>query len=202
MKIPKIQYITRDYESISHAKQAKLMFENKIELVQIRMKNATENEIIEQSEEALSYALEFGGKLIINDSVEIASKVGAHGVHLGLKDLAVNEARKQLGPNFIIGGTANTLEDVLMQVSKGADYVGLGPYRFTTTKKNLSPIVGMEGYGLIMQMLKERNIRIPIVAVGGILLKEVDDIMRTGVTGVAISGDLFKYFVKEISVKN
>ncbi|MFW5754614.1 MAG: thiamine phosphate synthase, partial [Marinilabiliaceae bacterium] len=129
--IPQIQYITRDNDDLTHAEQARLAFKGGIKWVQLRMKNSARTEIIEQGRLARSYANVCGGKLIVNDSVEIAMAVNAHGVHLGLNDMPADEARRLVGGDFIIGGTANTLDDVIHQIQKGADYVGVGPFRHT-----------------------------------------------------------------------
>ncbi|PWE00476.1 thiamine phosphate synthase [Marinilabilia rubra] len=194
-EIPDIQYITRDDTACSHSEQARLMFQNGIKWVQIRMKKASEAEILAEAEKAMDYAGALNGRLIINDSVSIAQKVSAHGLHLGLKDTPVNEAREILGNGIIIGGTANTLEDIRRQVSKGADYVGLGPFRFTSTKENLSPVIGLDGYQKIMGQLRELNISTPIVAVGGLLESDIEPIKSTGIHGVAISGALFSKII-------
>lgn len=197
-EIPELQYITRDDPEYSHSEQARLMFQNDIRWVQIRMKKASAQEILKEAEKAMEYARVFGGRLIINDSVEIAGQVNAHGLHLGLNDTPVDEARNILGHEIIIGGTANTLEDIQLQVSKGADYVGLGPFRFTSTKENLSPVIGLEGYEKIMTRLKELNISTPIVAVGGLLESDIAPIRRTGIHGLAISGALFNKIIKSM----
>lgn len=197
IKIPKIQYITRDDSNYSHAEQARIMFENDIKWVQIRMKNTSMDEVLEQAKIAMVYAHQHEGTLIINDSIEIAQKVKAHGIHLGLKDTPVDEARKIMGNKVIIGGTANTIEDIQMQVAKSADYVGLGPFRFTNTKKNLSPIIGLAGYKEIKRQLLRLTITTPIVAVGGILETDIEEIMKTGMDGIAISGALFIKILKQ-----
>ena len=119
-------------------------------------------------------------------------KIHADGVHLGKKDMPVAEARKMLGKDFIIGGTANTFEDVKMHYEAGADYIGCGPFRFTTTKKNLSPILGLEGYRSIVSQMKEAGIHLPIVAIGGITFEDIPSIMATGVTGIALSGTILR----------
>jgi thiamine-phosphate pyrophosphorylase len=194
MRVSALQYITRDNDKFSHSEQAKLMYTNGIDWVQIRMKNATASEIEAESIKALEYARTFNSKLIINDNIEITKEIGAHGVHLGLKDMPVNDAREYLGNDFIIGGTANTIEDLVLQCERGADYVGLGPFRFTTTKKNLSQVIGLEGYKQIVNQTLERRITIPIVAVGGITPDDIDRIKDTGINGVAISGALFEKY--------
>ncbi len=99
--------------------------------------------------------------------------------------MPVAEARGILGKEFIIGGTANTFDDVKMHYKAGADYIGCGPFRFTTTKKDLSPVLGLEGYRSIILQMKEANIHLPIVAIGGITLEDIPSIMETGITGIA-----------------
>ncbi|MDA3823989.1 MAG: thiamine phosphate synthase [Bacteroidales bacterium] len=196
MKIANIQYITQDNDSLTHAQQAKLMYENGISWVQIRMKNASKEAIVAQAEEAMHYAQQYNGTLIINDDVDICLQVGAHGVHVGLKDISVAEAKAQLGPDKIVGGTANTIDDIELHTKKGADYLGLGPFRFTTTKKNLSPVLGLDGYKHLVEEMRKRNITIPVVAVGGILLEDIAAIQATGLFGVAISSSLLSEKLK------
>ena len=111
-------------------------------------------------------------------------------MHLGKNDMPVDEARRLLGNEKIIGGTANTFEDIECLHRQGADYIGCGPFRFTTTKKNLSPVLGLEGYERIVSDMKAHGIDLPIVAIGGILKSDIADIMQTGVTGIAVSGGI------------
>jgi thiamine-phosphate pyrophosphorylase len=120
--------------------------------------------------------------------VEIAAEVKAHGVHLGKQDMSVRVARRRLGDGFIIGGTANTLEDIREHFRQGADYIGLGPYRYTTTKKNLSPVLGLEGYLSIMSRLRKEGIPIPVVAIGGIRMEDAAPLLEAGLQGIAFSG--------------
>ena len=89
---------------------------------------------------------------------------------------------------LLVGATANTFRDIQWAVSQGASYIGLGPFRFTETKKKLSPILGLEGYKRIIEQCEQAGIRIPIFAIGGITIDDVPSLMRTGVTGIAISG--------------
>lgn len=194
--ISNLQYITQNSCELSHAEQARLMFSKGINWVQIRMKNHSGNEITQQAKLALEYAKKYDAKLIINDSIEITKNIGAHGVHLGLKDIPVDIARKELGKDFIIGGTANTFEDIKMQITRGADYIGLGPFRFTTTKQKLSPVLGLQGYQNIKNLLDQNNFNVPIVAVGGIEMDDIESLKSVGIEGVAISGALFKKYTE------
>jgi thiamine-phosphate pyrophosphorylase len=150
------------------------------------------DELIQLAREIQVLCYKKQAKLIINDNIELTKLLYADGVHLGLTDTPIAEAREYLGNDFIIGGTANTFEDVVKHYKASADYVGLGPFTFTETKKNLSPVLGIEGYQSILQKCKEAKIDIPIIAIGGIELEDISAIMQTGVSGIAISGLITK----------
>jgi len=125
-------------------------------------------------------------KLIINDHVEIAKKIDADGVHLGLEDMPIAEARNILGEHKIIGGTANTREDCFQRINDGIDYIGLGPYRTTTTKKKLSPILGLKGY---QDILSAKEISVPVIAIGGIEEDDIETLVKeTSIFGIAVAG--------------
>lgn len=156
--------------------------------IQLRFKNQNAHEIFTLAEAVKIICNEYLATFIINDNVHLAKQLDADGVHLGLSDMKVEEARVLLGNTKIIGGTANTFEDVLQRTAENCDYIGLGPFQFTTTKQNLSPILGLEGYRLIIQQMKIKNIQIPIYAIGGITLENVDSLMETEIHGIAISG--------------
>ena len=79
-----------------------------------------------------------------------------------------------------------------MHVNSGADYIGMGPFRYTTTKKNLSPVLGLEGYNEILAKMKAKGIDIPVVAIGGITMNDIKDVMRTGVSGIALSSTILR----------
>ncbi len=159
-----------------------------VRLVQLRMKEASEEEFLRTAVAAKKICVSYGCLLIINDRVEIAAAVDADGAHVGKEDLSVWEARRILGAGKIIGGTANTIADIREHYAAGADYVGLGPHRFTTTKKKLSPILGLEGYQRIKAQMTEEAISIPIFAIGGIELNDLGPLLEAGMYGVAFSG--------------
>ena len=186
--IAKFHFITIQHPDISHADQAILAYQAGCKWVQLRMKDCLEHEIEQEIKKILPVANAHNAILLINDNAKLTLSTGAHGVHLGKNDLCPAEARKLLGPNFIIGGTANTFEDVLSLMERGIDYVGMGPFRFTTTKKNLSPILGKEGYYRTMSQLAEIGKNIPIIAIGGILPNDIEDILPSGIHGIAAAG--------------
>ena len=160
--------------------------------IQLRMKGATDNEVRPIALEAMKLCKETGATFIIDDRVELAMEIGADGVHLGKNDMPIAEARKILGNKAIIGGTANTFDDVKAHYEASANYIGCGPYKFTTTKERLSPILGLEGYSDIVSKMKANGISIPIVAIGGITAADIPLIMNTGVTGIAVSGAVLR----------
>lgn len=183
-----LQYISHFTPQISYAEGIRMALEGGCRWIQLRMKDAPAEEIIACAEEVLPLCRRHGAKFLLDDHVELVRQLGADGVHLGKNDMPVDEARKILGPDIIIGGTANTIEDIIRLHKQGADYIGCGPFRFTTTKKNLSPILGLDGYKRIVLKMKELGIDLPIVAIGGITVEDIPAVMGTGVSGIALSG--------------
>ena len=187
-----VQFITHYTERYSHLDSVRIALEGGCRWIQLRMKEASPEDILPIAKEALNLCRKYDATFIIDDCVELAKQIGADGVHLGKNDMPIAEARKILGKDFIIGGTANTFEDVQMLHQAGADYIGCGPFRFTTTKKNLSPIIGLEGYQQIISQMKENNISLPLVAIGGITKEDLPSLMQTGISGVALSGSILR----------
>ena len=183
-----LYFLTMDEGPIGHLEQVEAACKAGIRWIQLRMKQAGADEVRETALAAKKICDAWNCLLIINDRVEIAAEVKAHGVHLGKLDMPVSEARRRLGDDIIIGGTANTIEDIREHYRQGADYIGLGPYRYTTTKKNLSPILGLEGYRQIISRLRQEGIPVPVVAIGGIGVKDAAPLLEAGVQGIAFSG--------------
>ena len=187
-----LQFITHFTEKYSYYDSARMALEGGCRWIQLRMKDASPGEVEQEALRVQALCRTYHATFIIDDHVELVKKIHADGVHLGKHDMPVAEARRLLGNGFIIGGTANTFDDVKMHYEAGADYIGCGPFRFTTTKKNLSPILGLEGYRRIVSQMKEAGINLPIVAIGGITREDIPAILQTGVTGVALSGTILR----------
>lgn len=183
-----IQFITHSNTRYGYVEGARLALEGGCRWIQLRMKDASEVDFLLAAKQIGAMCKEYGATFILDDHVEWVGITGADGVHLGKNDMPVDEARNQLGANRIIGGTANTFEDVERLWRQGANYIGCGPYRFTTTKKNLSPVLGLDGYRHIISKMKAHDINLPVVAIGGILQPDIKDVMATGVSGIAVSG--------------
>lgn len=190
--ISPLQFITMDGAPYTHLEQVSLACQAGVPWIQLRMKEATEPLFLDTAINAKNICDQHDCRLIINDRVSVARTVGAYGLHLGKEDMPVIEARRLLGPGVVIGGTANTAADILEHYRQGADYIGLGPYRFTATKKKLSPILGLAGYRDILDAIRRQQVQIPVIAIGGIREEDIDPLCQTGIHGIAVSGLLLR----------
>ena len=154
-----LQFITHFTERRTYLDSARIALEGGCRWVQLRMKDADEGLFVATAREVRALCDRFGATFVIDDHAELVGATGADGVHLGKNDMPVAEARRMLGPNVIIGGTANT--------------------------------VG-EGHRDIVRRMRESGIALPIVAIGGIAYDDIDSLMRTGVTGIALSGSVLR----------
>ena len=184
MQISRFHYLTQDLPDISQQELAEIACKNGIRWIQLRVKNKPFEDWLQIAKDVKQICKHFQTTLIINDHAEIAKAVDADGVHVGKNDVTVLAARKIVGESKIIGATANTLQDILAHQKNGVHYIGLGPYKFTKTKEKLNPILGLEGYSIIQQ---SNNSIIPIIAIGGIQIEDVQPLMNTGIHGVAVS---------------
>ena len=184
----KLQFITNGTDVANTVAGAALALKGGCKWVQLRMKQATTEETTEAGMAISHLARLQGATFIIDDHVDLVDAVGADGVHLGKNDMPVDEARRLLGPDKIIGATANTFADILSAMERGADYIGLGPFRFTTTKSTLSPVLGLDGYRSILTECRRKGVSLPVVAIGGITLDDIHGILDTGADGIAVSG--------------
>jgi len=184
----KLQYISQGSTAKEQLENIENTLDAGCEWIQLRFKNAGENEFYAVAQQIKNLCESHNATFIINDNVELAKNIDADGVHLGLQDMSVTMARSILGDKKIIGGTANTLNDVVTRIHEKCDYIGLGPLRFTETKTNLSTVLGIDGYKNILNEVLKDKVPIPIYAIGGIAIDDIASLMNTGVYGVAVSG--------------
>ena len=187
-----LQFISHYTDRYTYLDSIRLALEGGCRWIQLRMKDATDEEVRPIALVAQRLCHEAGATFIIDDRVGLVRELHADGVHLGQNDMPVREARRLLGDGFIIGGTANTFEQVRSHYESSADYIGCGPFRFTTTKQKLAPVLGLDGYRTIISEMEATHIHIPIVAIGGITEEDIPDILQTGVTGIALSGTVLR----------
>lgn len=194
----KIQYISKGNTSAQHLDHIRTALDGGVNWIQLRMKNGTEREICSTGWQVARLCADYKATFILNDYLDWVHEVGADGVHLGLNDCGIKRARVALGNQAIIGGTANSFADVCQRMEAGCDYIGLGPFRYTSTKAKLSPILGLAGYQQIFtQLAASGKLSVataakgcPVYAIGGIGLEDLPALMTTGVFGVALSGYL------------
>ncbi len=183
-----LQYITNTDCTRPVTEQIKAVVAGGCKWIQIRMKEASDNEIRNVVGEIKRLCAQNDVLIVLDDRVELAKELELSGVHLGKEDMAPSKARMELGPSAIIGVTANTFDDIQRIRALDIDYIGMGPFTQTSTKRHLAPILGVEGIRSLCSEMEEQQIEIARVAVGGIKLDDVDALMQAGVNGVAVSG--------------
>lgn len=184
----RLQFLTNATERYDELDEVAMALDGGCRWIQLRMKDADDDKVIAVGRAAARLCHARGAVLIIDDRVALCHAIGADGVHLGRHDMPVDEARRLLGAGAIIGATVNTPDDLRRAAAAGADYAGCGPFRFTTTKARLAPILGLEGYERLVKVRDGLGRPLPLVAIGGITIADVPSLMSTGVDGVAISG--------------
>lgn len=199
--LERVYFISQQTAAKTHLTAIEEALEAGCRLVQLRIKKEPETVVLEQARKAKVLCDNYNAKLIINDFPHVAASVGAWGIHVGLQDMAPGAVRAIVGREMVVGGTANTFEHIQQRVQEGVDYIGLGPFRFTATKEKLSPVLGLEGFQRIMDQVRAAGIRLPIVAIGGILPGDVPGLREAGLSGVAVSGAILNVIDKKEVVK-
>jgi len=197
LKIADLHIITQHIEGFSHLAQIETLKNTEANWVQLRVKDTPQKEWFEIGRKTKELLKDTNIKLIINDNVYLAKEIEADGVHLGKTDMDISEAITILGKDKIIGGTANTFHDIMRLYEMGVNYIGLGPFKQTTTKKNLAPVLSHFAYEVIIKKLELQKIKIPIIAIGGIQPEDVVSLMTIGLSGVAVSSAIIKRLCKK-----
>ena len=183
-----IQFITHENQRFGYVEGAEMALRGGCKWVQLRMKDATDNKFLSIGRKVAALCRSYNATFLLDDRVHLVAELGADGVHLGKNDMPISEARRILGNEKIIGGTANTFADVQHLAAQGADYIGCGPFRYTPTKRNLAPILGLEGYRNILKQMQQTGISLPLIAIGGIVSTDIAALRDIGVSGIAVSG--------------
>lgn len=164
-----------------------------VTIVQLREKNLTTNQYYQLAKQVKEITDAYQVPLIIDDRLDVCLAVDAAGLHIGDDELPVSVARQVLGPEKILGVTAKTIKRALEAETSGADYLGTGAIFPTTTKEN-APITLISTLKTICQ-----TVAIPVVAIGGLTSENIDQLMGTGIAGVAVVRDLMQ--AEDIEVK-
>lgn len=191
MMIPKLHYISQGNSPKEHLENIQKACTSGAELVQFHLKNVSEKKLLKLAAEAREITAHFQTRLIINDHYKIAKAIKADGVHLEKTDTCPTIARAHLYTWQLIGGTANTLQDCRTLIVKDVDYISLSPFRLITNQDNLNIVLGLNGFTAITEAL---NTETPIIGFGGITTDDVTAILKTGVSGIAVSEEITSNF--------
>jgi thiamine-phosphate pyrophosphorylase len=187
IQIPKLYAITdRQWSNCTHEEIVRMLLDGGASLIQLRDKEASGRELLDQAIACLKLTREAGATLIINDRVDVALTAGADGVHLGQDDLSVDEAREILGEDKIIGVSTHSIDQFRAALETSANYIALGPVFPTLTKENSAPVVGLE----LVREARKLTDR-PLVAIGGINLGRAPEVIEAGADCVAVISALY-----------
>jgi thiamine-phosphate pyrophosphorylase len=159
----------------------KLALDAGADVIQVRVKGWTDRCLLELTEEIVAWCAPYGASCIVNDRADVALAAGAAGVHLGADDLPVSVARRLLGPDLVVGGTARDPDTARMLVAAGASYLGVGPCFATVTKSGLPDPIGLAGLAAVASAVD-----VPVIAIGGVRVDLVDALLAAGAYGVAV----------------
>jgi thiamine-phosphate pyrophosphorylase len=185
--IEKLHFITHDIDLLSHVEQAQIACEAGAKWIQYRCLTKSDDELLQDINAIAEICDDWGATLIVTDHIHLNGKADIQGFHIEDMDADFTVLRAQLGEAVTIGGSANTVIGLERLYEEGADYAGFGPFSTTTTKPNDYAMLGVEGYAMAMQILKEKAIDLPVLAVGGVTLQDIDALMGTGIFGIAAS---------------
>lgn len=191
MMIPKLHYISQGSSPKEHLENIQKACTSGAELVQLGLETVSEKKLLKIASTAREITSHYQTRLIISHDYKIAKEVKADGVYLGKTDPCPTIARKQLYTWQLIGAEANTLQECETLIAKEVDYIILAPFRLATTKKSLSTVLGLNGFAAITDLLKTET---PIIGAGGITTEDVTDILATGISGIAVSGEITRNF--------
>ncbi|MES2417795.1 MAG: thiamine phosphate synthase [Bacteroidota bacterium] len=185
--IEKLHFITHDIQQHSHVNQAQLACEAGAKWIQYRCLSKNDADLLADINAIAEICDDWGATLIVTNHIRLKGKADIQGFHIEDMEADFIALRQQIGEEYTLGGSANTLENLIRLANEGVDYAGFGPFRTTSTKPNDLPLLGLTGYEQALKALKVAQIDLPILAVGGVTLNEVQGLLKTGVFGIAVS---------------
>jgi thiamine-phosphate pyrophosphorylase len=196
-----IYFISQDIAGYKHADQIEDVCRAGVQMVQFRTKTLTPEQRLAEAKKIKEICTNYHSFFIINDDAQLALEAHADGVHLGPDDLSVAEVRALLGPDKIIGFAANSYEDIVTALEQDIDYLSIGPFRATTTKLDAGNPFGLEGYHQLFAQLPI-HYNLPIFAVGGITLEDIEQLAKLPFSGIAASNMLITHNFKNLLVNH
>jgi thiamine-phosphate pyrophosphorylase len=191
--IDSFHYLTQDLEERSHIEQAQIACSQGAKWIQYRCFSKSDEEMLEEIHQIASICDDWGTTLIVTDHIHLVHQADIQGVHIEDMDADLSLVRSKIGDDKTLGASATNLEQIVRHIQNGADYIGCGPFGHTDTKPNTAKHWKIEGYQEIVSELKKQNLtHIPLIAAGGISIADVEDLLKTGIYGVAISAAVNK----------
>ncbi len=190
--IDKFHYLTQDLKAVSHLQQVITACEAGAKWVQYRCFSKSDEEMLRELHEIASVCDDWGTTLIVTAHDHLLAKADIQGVHIENMDADLRAIRKLIGDDKTLGASATNYEQIKKHIKNGADYIGCGPFAHSDTKPNSEKHWGIEGYKEVVNKLKADELAIPLIAAGGITLNDLDELMQTGIHGVAISAAVNK----------
>ncbi|MBC8053560.1 MAG: thiamine phosphate synthase [Sphingobacteriaceae bacterium] len=186
--ISKLHYLTQDLDNRSHVIQAQLACQSGCKWLQYRCLSKPDDELLEEIHQIAAICDDWGATLIVTDHIHLLDRADIQGLHIEDMKADFVSIRQAIGPERTLGASANTLEDIKRIVAANAvDYIGCGPFSLTDTKPNEYPLLGNAGYKKLVEAMKKNSIDIPVLAVGGIRIEDIDALLKTGIYGIALS---------------
>jgi thiamine-phosphate pyrophosphorylase len=186
--ISKFHYLTQDLQSHNHMEQVLTACKAGANWIQYRCLTKTDDEMLDELHQIAAICDDWGATLILTDHYHLLDKVDAQGVHLENMQADLKKIREIISDEKTLGASANSMADIQRIWDLGVvDYIGCGPFGITKTKPNDYPVLGVEGYRSLVLAMKEQNINIPVLAVGGVQLADVNSLLATGIYGIAVS---------------
>jgi thiamine-phosphate pyrophosphorylase len=186
--IEKFQYITHDIPHLSHIEQAQLACEAGAKWIQYRCLSKTDEALLQEINAIAEICDDWGSTLIVTNHIHLNGKADIQGFHIEDMDADFVALRKLVGNDITLGGSADTIENLIRLASEGADYAGYGPFAVSETKPNGYALIDLEAYHHTIKELQAKAIQLPVLAVGGIKIYDVEALMQTGIYGIAVSG--------------
>lgn len=186
--ISRFHYLTQDLSTRTHPEQVQIACEAGANWIQYRCFSKSEEDLLSEINAIATICDDWGATLIVTDHIQLSDKADVQGFHIEDMNADFVSIRNSVGPDKTLGASANSFDDILRIANSGVvDYIGCGPFAITYTKPNDYPMLGIEGYRSIVENMKEASIDIPLLAVGGVTLEDVDALLETGVYGIAVS---------------
>lgn len=185
--IEKLHFITHDIPQHSHIEQVEIACQAGAKWIQYRCLSKGDEALLADINAIATICDDWGATLIVTDHIHFKGKADIQGFHIENIKADFTALRQQLGDEFTLGGSANTIENLLRLAAEGADYAGFGPFAVTTTKPNDLPFLKLADYENAVTQFASAAIKMPILAVGGVQLDDVSALMETGIHGIAVA---------------